>query len=253
MTTIIRFEFKGGKGSGNFDHVGRPGKVGGSGNSRVLTVGDTVDYDGRKNVPIVWAHNGKVQLKFSKDDYLILDEKYVRARSKLATIAQPRSNEVVVQERAVDENWTSQKSRNGATLVYHGTSVDAARKIQTEGLKTFDGNRLGFGEGRPDSVYFSTDKYQAQAYGEGNMYAYGASEYAIVKISVPSSHDHKVIFDDVDFKNFGIEDNFRMEQNVPASWITGIDVYDGNGDVIHSLKEVAEVTDYYTTILIVSD
>lgn len=55
MTKTIKFTFpqevhKGGKGSGNFGHSGRPGKVGGSASATVLSYVDTLDDDALETI-----------------------------------------------------------------------------------------------------------------------------------------------------------------------------------------------------------
>ncbi len=153
-------------------------------------------------------------------------------------------------EYAIDEHWAAQSGGGGATLVYHGTAADAAESIKRDGLQPFDGNRLGYGKGRPPSVYFSTDRYQAVSYGEGNMMVYGADSFALVRIRVPKEAAHEVKLDEADHEAFGLTENFRIARAVPPEWIVGIDIYDSDGEtILHTLKAAGT---YYGVVLIKS-
>jgi hypothetical protein len=111
----------------------------------------------------------------------------------------------------------------GSANMYHGTSIEFADEILWDGLKKqSNASKSVIGGGvRPESVYMSTDHDQARAYGE----AFATGSYAIVEISIPSKHQGEVLQDEYDLENFGIENNYRIERDVPTEWISKIEYY----------------------------
>jgi len=110
--------------------------------------------------------------------------------------------------------------------MYHGTSDKFIDDIIWDGLKKQSNaskSVIGGGE-RPASVYMSTDYDQARAYGE----AFATGSYGIVEVAVPKEYQEKVLQDEYDLENFGIENNYRIERDIPPVWISKITLYEND-------------------------
>jgi len=150
----------------------------------------------------------------------------------------------------IDENWRQVNSEGGPTLVYHGTGPDFAESIKDNGL--IRGREW---ENRPPSVYFSSNEQSAHDY--ANVMGRLGNKYSIVEFEIPKSFDPSVIFDDADFMAFGKKHSFRLERDVPVSWIKSIKVFDTYlGTVVELIKSlrIDEVPNMgYVPVIIVDD
>ena len=145
--TVFHF---GGSGSGNFDHAGRPGQVGGS-----------------------------------RDD--------------------------------------NKKGKDKMRIVHHGTSLEAVKKIKTEGLK----KKIAPIGDRPASVYFMNSFQQTKEYVE-ELHLDQGKGYAIVSFSIPNNVS--IIEDEEE------GDSYRIEVDIPANLIHSITYYDSSNNRIHQQR-----------------
>ena len=142
---------------------------------------------------------------------------------------------------AIDANWT-RVAGGGPTLVYHGTSEEFGWDIRYEGLKASDVPRYGFGSDheQPKAVFFTADEFHARNYGEGNSMR--GETYAIVAIEIPEEFHSRVKFDQFEADNYGAENGFYIEQNIPPEWVKQVTMYRNDGPgrytFIENLKEM---------------
>jgi hypothetical protein len=122
------------------------------------------------------------------------------------------------------EKRVPQMKSPGYVQIYHGTSAEYVKSIARDGIKKMSGNALGYGNNRPDSVYFTADRDSAMAYGEGKASEH-LGNFAVVEFVVPKEYEKDVIFDTEDFEYFGQEHNYRLEQDISTKWISGITIY----------------------------
>lgn len=157
---------KGGPGSGNFGHAGRPGEVGGS------------------------APSGSGSA----------DDEHRQWEQRIAT-----------------EEARASIPKEGLT-VYHGTDADAAKKIEKEGLKR--GPKL---QERPPSVYFTTNRSEAELWGwsgtrePGNL----GDTFAVVEFTLPSEWKDEVIADE----RMRDPRTMRIERDIPPENVTRVSVH----------------------------
>jgi hypothetical protein len=110
-------------------------------------------------------------------------------------------------------------------VVYHGTSVDAAKEIRTHGLLAA---RNVDQRGRPKSVYFTNSYKKAHYYADWHGLYKGPDGFfhgdvAIIEIEIPGNMRSQVIEDDQE------DWSFRIERDVPPEWIKSIDVITDKG------------------------
>jgi len=110
-----------------------------------------------------------------------------------------------------NENYSVGKS----LAVYHGTSIESAKKIKNEGLKT---RKASIGK-RPPSVYFMNDFQSTRDYVQESYLEEGEG-YAIIEFEIPPGA--QVIEDEEE------GDSYRIETDVPANFIRSITYYDSN-------------------------
>lgn len=223
---------KGGSGSGNFGHSGRPGKIGGSaGGAGNYAVGDVITGPRGKGIivntdPPGKDFIGKVQIQYTEGEFAGYYNWITPSGSK--DTATPVKQPV---EKQIDAYW-QRVAGTASTSVMHGTSVEAAKQILKTGIDKSTENQYGLEDDRSPAVYITADKYQAIAYGEGKGMG---GQYAIVHINVPKSAYGDVKVDELDLNEFGQEKNFRIEQRIPAEWVTRVDIME-NDEVIKRIK-----------------
>jgi len=100
-------------------------------------------------------------------------------------------------------------------LVHHGTSLQAVEKIKTQGILA---KKATIGK-RPPSVYFMNSFQQTKDYVQ-DLHLENGEGYAIVSFEIP---DGVSILEDEEEG-----DSFRIEQSVPAKWISSIAYFDHN-------------------------
>lgn len=103
-------------------------------------------------------------------------------------------------------------------LVYHGMGPESVEEVLRDGLRV--GKRWHIS---PPSVYFTKNADNAHFY--GSLARSLAGVYVIVELEIPD--DIKIIYDHND-DGLGLTESYRIEHDVPVSWIRGIEVYDTN-------------------------
>lgn len=106
--------------------------------------------------------------------------------------------------------------------VYRMTDKKLIDEILDNGIK-MRGNWYDLGPAVYVTKKFSTaDKYRDYV---------EVDDPAIVKIAIPDEIDPAIIVhDDGDEEHYGITDSYRIEMDIPASWIIGAWIYDGSMD-----------------------
>lgn len=105
--------------------------------------------------------------------------------------------------------------KRSSMLVHHGTSLQAVEKIKTQGILA---KKATIGK-RPPSVYFMNSFQQTKDYVQ-DLHLENGEGYAIVSFEIP---DGVSILEDEEEG-----DSFRIEQSVPAKWISSIAYFDHN-------------------------
>jgi hypothetical protein len=127
----------------------------------------------------------------------------------------------------------------GKAWAYHGTSIDAALKIQKEGVKK---HKATIGN-RPPSVYFMQDQKATREYVGDGMLEEGQG-YAIVSFNIPASNVGDVFIDEEE------GDSFRIETDIPPEWIGDINWYDSDGNWTSKppVQKTAGITGYIAVV-----
>jgi hypothetical protein len=112
-------------------------------------------------------------------------------------------------------------------LVYHGTNLSAARKIENEGLKR---HKASIGD-RPSSVYFMKNKDDLYDY-VVDSYIENEEGFAIIEFHIPDSFSNKILEDEEE----GIDSCFRIEMDVPKEWIQNIFYYNSAGNLFDKVS-----------------
>lgn len=116
-------------------------------------------------------------------------------------------------------------------IVYHGTSVAAAKQIREHGLLA---SRNADTRGRAQSVYVTRSFTRARYYASWKGLTRGDDGYfhgdvAIVELAIPKNLWRKyAIHDDQDGES---PHSYRFEQDIPASLVKSIDVITDGGAV----------------------
>lgn len=113
------------------------------------------------------------------------------------------------------------KEINKMRIVHHGTSLEAVKKIEKEGLKR---KAASIGD-RPASVYFMNSFQQTKEYVQ-DLHLENDQGYAIVSFSVP---DNVTVLEDEEEG-----DSYRIEADIPANLIQSITYYDSSNRRIHT-------------------
>ncbi len=241
---------KGGKGSGNFGHEGRPGKRGGSSSD---FGSDPRDFESgadkarrmlfeevaQENIVTVLPEGGEPQTMSIRE-----------ARKFLSTL--PEESQVRVN---FEREKVSPKQFEGIpvykAIVSHSgmlSDEELAQRITRDGLK------LGPSwHSRPPSVYFTTSEEAAHRYALQYFPDIDTSDgYGIVEFRIPPGLD--VFNDTVDQQAIdGGETSFRIETPVDSTWITHVRIYDPpvGGQPKHVQKEFKSVESLGYAVLIV--
>lgn len=106
-------------------------------------------------------------------------------------------------------------------IVHHGTSLEAVKKIEKEGLR----RKVASIGDRSASVYFMNSFQQTKEYVQ-DLHLENDQGYAIVSFSIPEGVT--VLEDEEE------ADSYRIEADVPASLIQSITYYDSSNRRIHT-------------------
>ncbi len=123
--------------------------------------------------------------------------------------------------------------KEGSVYVYRGEFINLKEKILNEGIPARSFN------GRPDSVYMTTDEKEAHMYGVDKALAINKEEgtwgYLIVKIALPK--DQKIISDERDTIEYGRQSAIRVENKIPKEWIVDVSIYKGEASLLDKTNE----------------
>ena len=144
----------------------------------------------------------------------------------------------------IDNSCSPTGENNGtdSNIVFKGTSVDVVKSIKANGLK-----RGPSQAGRPPSVYYTTNENHARLWGSliASFNKKGTA-FAVVEFSIPT------IEQGISDELHPMQDAFRLERDIPASWIKGIKVYDPKAGKVVSVLARQEPS-FYTVVFIEQD
>jgi len=196
VKAVIRF--KGGPGSGNFGHSGRPGHVGGSGGGRSARI-----YEMRRGQGTF----GKFARATDPDliTRIVLDRKAER-------IADEESRQVAIED--------SRLAAHDEVIFYHGTTGELLDTVLKEGLTAQPAKYHNETDAQYNSVFATPDITEAQKYGLRGSNAVNGTA-VVFKIAVPKGAQYEP-----DPEAPGA---FRFTKgHIPSEWIVGYDLSSGS-------------------------
>lgn len=183
---------KGGQGSGNFNHQGRPGEVGGS--------------------------LGRLPELRKEHDSLLMRSRKEKNTSKWKQAWQKNKEELNKEAERLRQERSSQ-------TVFHGTTDAFKESILKDGLQV---SKMGQGQGwTPDSgekghVFFSTERPTAEYWAEHATGNHGGKPM-LLTLRIPKSEVDKISEDPDLTKVGGKAVGFRINRDIPPEWIVKVE------------------------------